>query len=78
MKYSTDSNSPIQFNKYINSEEEKNRLSNKALVLLRSNNLAMANSNKAYKDKVIEFNNFLKDKDIHQIARVLQSLILQK
>ena len=75
VRYSTTDNKPISIDKYVSSEEEKNKLSNKALMLMRSNNLALANSNKAYKEKILEFNNYLRDKDIHHILNVLRSLI---
>ncbi|HRS01293.1 MAG TPA: hypothetical protein P5545_01945 [Bacteroidota bacterium] len=77
IRYSTNAETPISLEKFVSSEQERNKLSNSALMLLRSNNLALANSNKVYKEKVIEFNNYLKDKDIHQITRVIR-IILNK
>lgn len=76
VKYS-DSNPPVQLAKYIE-DEGKNKISNKTLMLLRANNLALSNSNKAYQDKVIEFNKYLKENDIHRILNVLRSLIISK
>ncbi|HPD34063.1 MAG TPA: hypothetical protein PKV40_06960 [Candidatus Kapabacteria bacterium] len=77
IRYSTNAETPISLEKFVSSEQERNKLSNSALMLLHSNNLALANSNKVYKEKVIEFNNYLKDKDIHQITRVIR-IILNK
>jgi len=75
VRYSTDKATPIGIEKYASSEQDRTKLSNSALMLLRSNNLALTNSNKAYKNKVIEFNNYLKDKDIHQITRILRFIL---
>jgi len=77
VKYS-DSNPPVQLAKYIEVDEGKNKISNKTIMLLRANNLALSNSNKAYQDKVIEFNKYLKENDIHRILNVLRSLIISK
>lgn len=75
VRYNDAENKPISIDRYLSSEEEKNKLSNKALMLMHSNNLALANSNKAYKEKLLEFNKYLRDKDIHHILNVLRSLI---
>lgn len=56
-------------------ESKKIDLSNKSLVLLRQQNLFLTKGDPIFKSKIIEFNNYLKNKNVKVISKLIKQML---
>lgn len=56
-------------------EQKREQSINKSLILLRQQNLALRKGDAKFKQKVIEYNQFLRKKDIKAIAKLIKKLL---
>lgn len=56
-------------------EEKREQSINKSLILMRQQNLALRKGDAKFKQKVIDYNNYLRKKDIKVILKLIKKLL---
>jgi len=56
-------------------EEKREQSINKSLILMRQQNLALRKGDAKFKQKVIDYNNYLRKKDIKAISKLIKKLL---
>jgi hypothetical protein len=59
-------------------DRKKLELSNKSLVLMRQQNLFLTKGDPIFQNKIIEFNNYLKNKNVKIISKLIKQMLTQK
>lgn len=56
-------------------EEKREQSINKSLILMRQQNLALRKGDAKFKQKVIDYNQYLRKKDVKVIAKLIKKLL---
>lgn len=66
----------LQGKKLVESQQQKREDTiNKSLILMRQKNLALRKGDSKFKQKVIDYNEYLKKKDIKAVAKLIKKLL---